>query len=390
MAVPAAVDQQVEAAGVDHEADGADDAELDHLAVEDADDSAEPVEESGSRGVHHAVNGTDRYRENRPAAAGRNGVAPARLGSPTVTATAVPSGAAPRRTPGGFPVVGVVGGGQLARMMRPRPSASASSCGCWPRPPTRARPRWSRRAGGPADDLEAIRAFARGCAVVTFDHEHVPQEVLAALAADGVVLRPGPDALRFAQDKAAMRKRLTARACRAPRGPLVRDRRRVDRVRRGGRLAGGVQDPDRRVRRQGGARRGATPPALDDWLASGPPGPRRTAALLAEERVDFRRELAVLVARSPMGQAAAWPVVETVQTDGICTEVMAPAPGLDPGLAAAATATGLRIAGELDVTGVLAVEMFEVRGGRRHRRRTSSTSWPCGRTTPGTGRSTAA
>src|SRR5699024_643776 len=61
------------------------------------------------------------------------------------------------------------------------------------------------------------------------------------------------------------------------------------------------------------------------------------------------------------GQAAAWPVVETVQTDGICTEVLAPAPGLDPDLAAAATEGALRVAGELGVTGVLAVEMFEVR-----------------------------
>ena len=82
--------------------------------------------------------------------------------------------------------------------------------------------------------------------------------------------------------------------------------------------------------------------------------------MLLEELVPFDRELAVLVARSPSGQAAAWPVVETVQTDGICTEVLAPAPGIDLALAAAATATGLRIAGELGVTGVLAVEMFEV------------------------------
>jgi 5-(carboxyamino)imidazole ribonucleotide synthase len=83
--------------------------------------------------------------------------------------------------------------------------------------------------------------------------------------------------------------------------------------------------------------------------------------LLLEEKVDFVRELAVLVARSPSGQAASWPVVETVQTDGICTEVLAPAPDLDRGLAATATEAALRIAGELGVTGVLAVEMFEVR-----------------------------
>jgi 5-(carboxyamino)imidazole ribonucleotide synthase len=102
--------------------------------------------------------------------------------------------------------------------------------------------------------------------------------------------------------------------------------------------------------------------SVDDaaaWLGRLGPG----EVLLAEQRVRFRRELAVLVARSPMGQASAWPVVETVQEDGICTEVIAPAPDLSPELAARATAAALRIAGELDVTGVMAVELFEVADG---------------------------
>ena len=98
---------------------------------------------------------------------------------------------------------------------------------------------------------------------------------------------------------------------------------------------------------------------LTDWLER---AASEGSGLLLEEKVPFRRELAVLVARSPSGQAAAWPVVETVQTDGICTEVLAPAPELDAGLAAAAVHAGLRVAGELDVTGVLAVELFEVEG----------------------------
>ncbi len=82
--------------------------------------------------------------------------------------------------------------------------------------------------------------------------------------------------------------------------------------------------------------------------------------------VELLGRLAVLVARSPSGQAAAWPVVETEQADGVCTDVVAPAPDLDPDLAASATEAALRIAGELGVTGMLAVEMFEVReqGGR--------------------------
>ncbi|HEX7187017.1 MAG TPA: ATP-grasp domain-containing protein, partial [Actinomycetes bacterium] len=92
-----------------------------------------------------------------------------------------------------------------------------------------------------------------------------------------------------------------------------------------------------------------------DWLARGEP-------LLAEERVDFSRELAVLVARSPHGQAAVWPVVQTVQVDGICREVLAPAPiAADHALAAQQVA--LRIADGLGVTGVMAVEMFDTPGG---------------------------
>jgi 5-(carboxyamino)imidazole ribonucleotide synthase len=86
--------------------------------------------------------------------------------------------------------------------------------------------------------------------------------------------------------------------------------------------------------------------------------------VLAEELVDFRRELAALVARSPSGQAAAYPVVSSTQLDGICHEVVAPAPDLDPALAAQAQRIALDLAGALDVTGVLAVELFETRDGR--------------------------
>src|SRR5690606_5330095 len=86
--------------------------------------------------------------------------------------------------------------------------------------------------------------------------------------------------------------------------------------------------------------------------------------VLAEELVDFRRELSALVARSPSGQAAAYPVVASLQVDGVCAEVVAPAPDLDPELAGTAQQIALRIAGELDVTGILAVELFETTDGR--------------------------
>ena len=118
------------------------------------------------------------------------------------------------------------------------------------------------------------------------------------------------------------------------------------------------QDTPRWLRRQGGAGGLWLADAQRDADAGSGP---LAAGLLLEEKVDFVRELAVLVARSPSDQAAAWPVVETVQTDGICTQVLAPAPDLDPHLAAVATEAGLRIAENLGVTGVFAVEMFEVR-----------------------------
>jgi 5-(carboxyamino)imidazole ribonucleotide synthase len=216
---------------------------------------------------------------------------------------------------------------------------------------------------GDYTDVETVRAWARECDVVTFDHEHVPAEVLAALAADGVTLHPSPDALHFAQDKLAMRERMTAIGVACPAWTPARTAADVEafgaehgwpviaKTPRGGydgkgvRVVGGPED-------------------VADWLdlaaqQDGSTGPLADGILL-EEKVDFVRELAVLIARSPMGQAAAWPVVETVQTDGICTEVLAPAPGLDPDLAAVVTEAGLRIAESLSVTGVFAIEMFEV------------------------------
>ncbi len=211
-------------------------------------------------------------------------------------------------------------------------------------------------------DVEAVRAFARTCDVVTFDHEHVPPDVLDALVADGVALHPSPAALRFAQDKLAMRERLTELGLPCPRWTAAHD---ADAVRAFGDEVGWplVAKTPRGGYDGKGVRVVDGPDHLEDladWLEqAGRPGPLEGGVLL-EEKVPFTRELAVLVARSPSGQAAAWPVVETVQTDGICTEVLAPAPDLDGDLAARATETGLRIAGELGVTGVLAVELFEV------------------------------
>ncbi len=198
---------------------------------------------------------------------------------------------------------------------------------------------------------EAVRAFAARCDVLTFDHEHVPGDILRALEADGVAVRPGPAALHFAQDKAAMRARLTELGMPVPRWRMVADA--AELAAFGDEVGWPVVV---KAVRGGYDGRGV-------WMLDGPDELPAPGPLLAEEKVAFRRELAALVARSPHGQAAAWPVVETVQRDGMCVEVVSPAPGLSDERAVAAQELALRIAGELGVVGVLAVELFETDDG---------------------------
>ncbi|HYN28903.1 MAG TPA: 5-(carboxyamino)imidazole ribonucleotide synthase [Dermatophilaceae bacterium] len=263
----------------------------------------------------------------------------------------------PIRAPGGFPVVGIVGGGQLARMCA-GPAAElgitlsvlaesdvAAAALVVPSSPV-----------GHHTDVDAVVDFARHCDVVTFDHEHVPAAVLAEVAALGVPIHPHPAALVHAQDKLAMRERLTALGIPCPRWARVTTGAEAEAF---GAAAGWpvVAKTSRGGYDGKGVRVVASADELAGWLER---AAAAGEALLLEEKVPFVRELAALVARSPSGGAAAWPVVETVQEDGICTEVVAPAPGVDDDLAAAVTAAALRIAGALDVTGVLAVEAFQV------------------------------
>jgi len=206
-------------------------------------------------------------------------------------------------------------------------------------------------------DRAAVTAFAGDCDVLTFDHEHVPETLLRELAAAGVAVRPGPDALRHAQDKIVMRARLTELGVPCPRWRVVHSP--AELAAFGAEVGWPVVLKTPRGGYDGKGVLVVPGPGAesDAWFDRDPGAP-----LLAEERVPFRRELAALVARSPSGQAAAWPVVETVQVDGVCREVVAPAPDLEPELAVRATDVALTVAGALDVVGVLAVELFEVDG----------------------------
>ncbi len=215
---------------------------------------------------------------------------------------------------------------------------------------------------GSHTDLDDLRRVATGADVLTFDHEHVPTELLEKLSAEGVNMAPPPQALVHAQDKLVMRRRLAELGAPVPRyaaveclddlnslaaftervgGPVV------VKAARGGYDGRGVQTADDPEQVRQLAR---------DYLDAQVP-------VLVEERVAMRRELSALVARSPFGQGAAWPVVQTVQRDGICVLVIAPAPELPGDLAASAQQLALRLAAELEVVGVLAVELFETADG---------------------------
>ncbi|MBA3266552.1 MAG: 5-(carboxyamino)imidazole ribonucleotide synthase [Nocardioidaceae bacterium] len=259
------------------------------------------------------------------------------------------------------PVVGVVGAGQLARMMQ----QAAIPLGV----PLRllAETASSSAAQVIADsqvgdyaDLDTLRAWASGVDVVTFDHEHVPTAHLEALAVDGVACRPGPAALVHAQDKVVMRKRLAELEVPCPRNRVVDSAKAVADF-----AADGDGWPVVLKTATGGYDGKGVWIVDDSDQAAGVIRVASAAAvLLAEDRVDFVRELSAVVARAPSGQIAAYPVVETTQTNGVCTEVTSPAPDLEPVLALEAQQVAMTIAAELDVTGILAVELFETRDGR--------------------------
>jgi len=247
----------------------------------------------------------------------------------------------------------MVGGGQLARMTHQAAISLGVPLRVLARDPGESAAQVSADVRiGDERSLDDLRAFAKDCDVLTWDHEHVPQELVRALEEAGTACRPGSGALLHAQDKLVMRERLTSFGVPCPAFarvpsdappafleafarehglPLVL------KATRGGYDGKGVWVLDALDR--------DAAELVDRLLGEG-------VDLLVEEHVAFRRELAALVARSPYGQGAAYPIVETVQRDGICHEVISPAPGLDDAA-------------------------------------WSSTSWRCGRTTPGTGRSRA-
>ena len=258
-----------------------------------------------------------------------------------------------------FPVVGVVGGGQLARMMQ----QPAIALGVQLHVLADSRNDSASQvvhdvSVGDYRDLDTLRRFADNCDVLTFDHEHVPTDHLHALVDAGVTVRPGPDALVFAQDKGLMRDRLAVLGSPVP---LWRHVHSADDVASFATDVGGWPVVIKATR--GGYDGKGVWVVNDSGGASEVLSHAQVPGFLVEQLVPFTRELSAMVARSPSGQAVAYPVVETLQVKGICREVYAPAPGISEDHAVEAQQAALRIAGELGVVGMLAVEMFDTPDG---------------------------
>jgi 5-(carboxyamino)imidazole ribonucleotide synthase len=254
--------------------------------------------------------------------------------------------------------VGVIGGGQLARMMIEPALALGLEIKVFAESDGSSAALATTQVGD-YSDLAQVAAFAKTVDVITFDHEHVPLEVLESLEAQGVSVQPKPAALRFAQNKLSMRRRLSELGLPMPAWAEIKSASELDAF-----IAdnGGIAILKTPIGGYDGKGVAVVRSSADatEWLAN---LESFGGSLLAEQKVDFVRELAQLVARRPSGEINHWPLVQTVQRAGVCSEVLAPAPNASAESLAKAARIAETVASGLGVTGVLAVELFETSDG---------------------------
>ena len=241
-----------------------------------------------------------------------------------------------------FPTVGVIGAGQLARMSVAPAAALGVNLLLLANDAQDSGAQITNHVVGDYKDLETVRAFARKCDVITFEHELIPLSIVKALEADGVVVRPSSASFIFSQDKAAMRERLSNFP--SPKNAVVT---KAEEVREFPVIAKAISG--------GYDGRGVWKINSQTELAA---VLKEVGKVLIEELIDFDYEIAVMVARSPHGQATTWAPTQTIQRDGICVMTITPAPQLSNDLSEKAQKLALDIANEIGVIGVMAVEIF--------------------------------
>ena len=251
--------------------------------------------------------------------------------------------------------VGVIGGGQLARMMIPEAIALGIELKVFAESDGMSAEK-STTVVGDYTHAEELGWFADGVDVITFDHEHVPVKTLQQVENSGSSVQPPSEALQFAQNKLLMRKRLSDAGLPMPAWQEIKSPEQLDRFisDHSGRAI--VKTPIGGYDGKG-VRVVTDSQAVEDWFSQ---IEKLGGSLLAEQMVEFDSEIAVLSARTPSGEWRAWPAVETVQLNGVCSQVIAPAPKVDQDQALEIAES---IAAELSVTGVMAVEMFQTKDG---------------------------
>jgi 5-(carboxyamino)imidazole ribonucleotide synthase len=256
--------------------------------------------------------------------------------------------------------VGVIGGGQLARMM----IAPAGKLGIEIKVLAETQDSPAAEAAtlvGDFTDLETVLNFAQSVDVITFDHEHVPLAILQQLEQQGISVQPSSRALAHAQNKLVMRQALHKIGAPNPIWREVSTALQLDQFIK-------EHGPEVVVKTPIGGYDGkgvrvvSSSEQVSDWLAD-PMLASLGGSLLVEQKVSFKRELAQLSARNPAGDFVSWPVVETRQKNGVCSEVLSPAPNISSEMSMEAVKIARLISESLGVTGNLAVEMFETTDG---------------------------
>ncbi len=241
-----------------------------------------------------------------------------------------------------FPTVGIIGAGQLARMTVAPATALGINLLLFAQSSDDSAAQIAPHIVGDYRDLSALQEFAAKCDVITFEHELVPLSVIKGLEASGVKVSPSSASFQYSQDKAAMRQKLSAYP--GPKWRVISD-------------AGDSFDFPFIAKKISGGYDGrgvwkiSNRAELEQVLKGNP-------QILIEELISFDCEIAVMVARSAHGQATTWAPTQTVQSEGICTLTISPAPVISQVVAEKAQHLALSIANDISLIGVMAVELF--------------------------------